>query len=113
MTYLLVIIRSYVDYHLNVRVDRFMTSTTLNCKRGGFVIIRHNNIRDFEASLLRRVCKDVKMEPQLQPLNGEQINGLIGDEARAISELVEYGVTVKTLILTFELQVRTHILKII
>ena len=30
--------------------------------------MRHNNIRDFEASLLREVCKDVKIEPELQPL---------------------------------------------
>ena len=27
----------------------------LNCKRGGFVIIPHNNIRDFEANLLRKI----------------------------------------------------------
>ena len=36
----------------------------LNCKKGGFVIIRHNNVRDFEAN------------------HGEQIDGLAGDNAR-------------------------------
>jgi hypothetical protein len=41
---------------------------TLNCKLGGFVIMRHNNIRDFEATLLRQVCKDVKVEPELMPI---------------------------------------------
>ena len=41
---------------------------TLNCKRGGYVNMRHNNIRDFEAHLLREVCKDVKIEPELLPL---------------------------------------------
>ena len=30
--------------------------------------MRHNNIRDFEATLLREVCKDVKVEPELLPL---------------------------------------------
>ena len=54
----------------------------LNCKKGGFVIIRHNNIRDFEANLLRKVCNDVETEPKLQPLSGEQTSGLTGDEAR-------------------------------
>ena len=36
---------------------------TLNCKRGGYVDMRHNNIRDFEATLLQEVCRDVKIEP--------------------------------------------------
>ena len=40
----------------------------LNCKLGGYVNMRHNNIRDFEASLLREVCRDVKVEPELLPL---------------------------------------------
>ena len=30
--------------------------------------MRHNNIRDFEASLLREICKDVKIEPMLLPV---------------------------------------------
>ena len=60
----------------------FDMNHAMNCKRGGLVTIRHNNIRDFEANLLRQVCNDVECEPPLQPLDGEQITGLIGDEAR-------------------------------
>ena len=41
---------------------------TLNCKLGGFVNMRHNNIRDLEAALLRPICRDVKIEPKLMPL---------------------------------------------
>ena len=41
---------------------------TLNCRLGGFTIMRHNNIRDLEATLLRPICKDVKVEPKLMPL---------------------------------------------
>ena len=50
----------------------------MNCKRGGFVNIRHKSIRDYES------CNDVQTEPELQPLTGEQLNrGTIkGDEAR-------------------------------
>ena len=33
--------------------------------------MRHNQIRDLEASLLQEVCKDVKTEPNLIPLSGE------------------------------------------
>ena len=46
----------------------FDVTHAMNCKRGGFVIMRHNDIRDFEANLLKRVCNDVEIEPPLQPL---------------------------------------------
>ena len=36
------------------------------CMRGGFVIQRHNELRDMEAELLNMVCKDVVTEPVLQ-----------------------------------------------
>ena len=32
--------------------------------------MRHNQIRDLEASLLQEFCKDVKTEPKLIPLSG-------------------------------------------
>ena len=54
----------------------------LNCKKGGFVTIRHNNIYDFEANLLRIVHNDVEVEPQLQQVDNEQFNGLKEDNAR-------------------------------
>ena len=62
----------------------FNLNHALNCKKGGFVIIRHDEIRNFNADLLKKVCYDVQVEPQLQPLNGEQVsNGSVtGDEAR-------------------------------
>ena len=41
---------------------------TLNCMLGGYVSMRHNKIRDLEASMLREVCKDVKVEPELLPI---------------------------------------------
>ena len=46
------------------------------------MIIRHNNIRDFEANLLKKVCSDVETEPQLQAMDGEGINGLTGDNTK-------------------------------
>ena len=44
------------------------------CKRGGFIIPRHKELRDLEAELLKRVCYDVEVEPGLQPATGEELN---------------------------------------
>ena len=37
----------------------------LTCKKGIYVSMRHNTIRDVEAKLLKEVCTDVKIEPVL------------------------------------------------
>ena len=54
----------------------------LNCKTGRFITIRHNRVRDFEAQLLIEIRNDVEIEPTLQPLEGEIINGLTGVNAK-------------------------------
>ena len=36
--------------------------------------LRHNHIRNTTANLLTEVCKDVHVEPQLQPLSGEKFS---------------------------------------
>ena len=62
--------------------QKFNVTHALNCKKGGFVIMRHNNIHDFEANLLRIVHNDVEVEPQLQQVHNEQFNGFKEDNAR-------------------------------
>ena len=49
----------------------FSESHALSCSRGGFVIIRHNEIRDITHDLLKEVCHDVEKEPLLTDLSGE------------------------------------------
>ena len=44
----------------------------MSCKKGGFVTLRHNEVRDIVAALLSDVCKDVKLEPSLLTLNGDK-----------------------------------------
>ena len=57
----------------------------LSCKKGGYVIIRHNAIRDTLAELLGEICKDVKTEPSLLPVTGEILptGSNVSDGARA------------------------------
>ena len=53
----------------------FSLSHSLSCPKGGLPTVRHNEIRDFTASLLSKVCHSVAVEPTLQPINGELLNG--------------------------------------
>ena len=52
----------------------FSIEHALTCKTGGFIIMRHNEIRDLLANLLTDVCHNVILEPHLQPLSGESLS---------------------------------------
>ena len=57
----------------------------LCCPHGGFTIIRHNEIRDFTADLMKNVCCNVVIEPTLQSLSGELLqpsSAITTDDAR-------------------------------
>ena len=41
----------------------FTLDHALTCKRGGYIAVRHNDMRDLAANLLSQVCHDVKVEP--------------------------------------------------
>ena len=41
--------------------------------KGGYVILRHNSLRDLFAEILEEVCSDVQIEPPLLPLTGEKL----------------------------------------
>ena len=63
----------------------FSIDHALSCKKGGFVSLRHNQVRNLTASLLNEVCHDVCVEPQLLQLTGENLNekmAIRSDEAR-------------------------------
>ena len=51
---------------------KFNVEHTLNCPRGGFPSVRHNEVRDITADLLTEVCHGVGTEPHLQPVTKEQ-----------------------------------------
>ena len=52
----------------------FSVAHALSCKLGGFVTLRHNELRDLTAELLAEVCHDVQIEPKLEPLTGESFS---------------------------------------
>ena len=57
-------------------ISKFSLEYALSCPKGGFPSLRHNKIRDLTANLLSEVCNDVCIEPSLQPLSGETLNGV-------------------------------------
>ena len=43
----------------------------LSCKKGGFVSIRHNEVRDSPAEILKQTCSDVSIETPLQRITNK------------------------------------------
>lgn len=63
---------------------RFDVDHSMSCLKGGFVHRRHDEVRDLFADLLKDVCHDVQVEPQLETLTGEVLHSSANtsDEAR-------------------------------
>ena len=59
---------------MSVWREVFTVDHAMVFKRGGFVIQRHNELRDLEAELLRTLCNDVEIEPVLQDISEERLN---------------------------------------
>ena len=54
-----------------------------NCKKGGVISNRHNEVRNLTASILQEVCNDVQIAPILEPLSGEKLSkSIVTDNAR-------------------------------
>ena len=54
---------------------KFDIQHSISCKKGGFVSIRHNDLRDLLARIVSEVCKDTEIEPKLLPLSAEELHG--------------------------------------
>ena len=53
--------------------EKYTVCHALSCKRGGFVAQRHDGVRNLLTSLIGKVCTNVEVEPQLQPLDNERV----------------------------------------
>jgi len=51
----------------------FNVSHALSCKKGGFVGQHHDGVRNLLNSLLSKVCKNIQVEPHLQPPIKQQV----------------------------------------
>ena len=55
--------------------SKFDIQHGMSFKKGGFLSIRHNDLRDLAARILSEVCKDTEIESKLLPLSGENLHG--------------------------------------
>ena len=49
----------------------FTQEHAMVCPKGGFISMRHDEVRDLTYEMLKEVCKYVTKEPALQPMSGE------------------------------------------
>ena len=62
--------------------EAFNVAHALSCPRKGYIISRHNEIRDLTAELLSEVCTDVEVEPTLIPVGNHVLHSTaIKDDA--------------------------------
>ena len=62
-------------FHRNVcLVKSHSVEHAMICKRGGFIVQRHDELRNLEAELLSSVCSDLEIEPLLQQISNEQLS---------------------------------------
>ena len=47
----------------------------MSCKKGDFITIRRNDLKDQTANITSEVCKNTEIEPKLTPLSGEELQG--------------------------------------
>ena len=53
--------------------DSFTIDHALSCSHGGYLGLRHNEVRDLLGELLDETCSNVCLEPVLKPIDGEQL----------------------------------------
>ena len=54
--------------------EPFTVAHSLHCRKGGYTHMRHDEIRDTFAKIMKDVCFDVEVEPKLQRLEGESFD---------------------------------------
>ena len=87
----------------------FNVEHAFSCKSGGFVNIRHNDIRDFTAEVLREVCQNVEVEPILTPLTGETFRYKTANtDKEARPDVSARGVWTRGSKAFFDVRVLTH-----
>ena len=52
--------------------SKFDIQQSMSCKKGGFICLRHNDLRNLATNMMSEECKDTEIEPKLTPLSVEE-----------------------------------------
>ena len=55
--------------------SKFDIQQSMSYKKGGFIYIQHNDLRDLTANIMSEVYKDTETEPKKTPLSREELQG--------------------------------------
>ena len=55
--------------------SKFDIQQSMSYKKGSFIYIQHNDLRDLTANDMSEVYKDTETEPKLTPLSREELQG--------------------------------------
>ena len=94
----------------------FTVTHAMNCGTGGYVIRRHNRLRDLFAKMLNDVAYGVHTEPMLQPLTGENLEGAANTKDEARPDIAAKGFWQRFAMAFFDIKVfnplaKTHLAK--
>ena len=70
---------------------KFDWDHALSCKKGGFVSLQHNHIRNFTTTLLNEFCEDVQVEPQFQQLSDQTLQPSAGTKNEVLLHISAWG----------------------
>ena len=83
----------------------FDSDHAMQCPLGGYVIRRHNRVRDLFAKLLDDVAHEVQVEPPLQPLTGERLHNQANQENDSRLDIAARGFWQKHEMAFFDIRV--------
>ena len=62
--------------------SKFDIQHSVGCKKGDFMSIRHNVLRDPTENMMSEVCKNTEIESELTPLPGEKLQGRTSNNSK-------------------------------
>ena len=62
--------------------SKFDIHHSMSYKKGGFICIRHNDLRDQTANMISEVCNYTEIETKLTPLSGAELQDRTSMEGR-------------------------------
>ena len=71
---------------MSLLYNKFDIQHSILCKKGDFIYVKHNDLRDLTANMMSEVCKDTKIKPKVTPLSGGEVQGKMSNKLNEAKE---------------------------